>query len=137
MREKGDLELGNRLADSVSELNLTTTTTELEQMWHFLALLLSLGRPVRPAKLASRCTLFCASPTSSSPSARSRRRQRPRASPSGLVPLPSPDSTNSRNSRRRKLGPALADNPMLAPPLADNLFSHHRSPTTPSRTTAR
>jgi hypothetical protein len=28
MREKGDSEFGNHLADSISELNLTTTTTE-------------------------------------------------------------------------------------------------------------
>jgi hypothetical protein len=52
MREKGDLEFGNRLADSASELNLITTTTESEQTWHFLALLLSLGCPIRPAELA-------------------------------------------------------------------------------------
>jgi hypothetical protein len=51
MREKGDSGFGNRLADSASKLNLTTTTTELEQMWHFLTLLLSLGsaRFSRPA----------------------------------------------------------------------------------------
>uniref|UniRef100_A0A2N9HG13 Uncharacterized protein n=1 Tax=Fagus sylvatica TaxID=28930 RepID=A0A2N9HG13_FAGSY len=69
--------------------------------------------------------------------ARSRRWQRPRASPSGFIPLPSLDSTNSRNSRGRTSGPALVDNPMLAPPLVDNPISHHRSPTTPSRITAR
>jgi hypothetical protein len=28
MREKGDSEFGNRLADSALEINLTTTTTE-------------------------------------------------------------------------------------------------------------
>ena len=64
--------------------------------------------------------------------ARSRRRQRPRASPSGFVPLLSPDSTNSQDSRWRMLGSVLADNPMLAPPLANNPISHHRSLTTSS-----
>ena len=53
-----------RIVDSASELSLTTTATatttatESEKAWHFLAILLSLGRPARPAELASRCALF-------------------------------------------------------------------------------
>ncbi|KAK1286372.1 Cyclin-dependent kinase A-1 [Acorus calamus] len=36
--------------------------TDREKSWHLLAVLLSLGRPARPAELASRCALFHATP---------------------------------------------------------------------------
>ncbi|KAL6979787.1 non-specific serine,threonine protein kinase [Sarracenia purpurea var. burkii] len=36
----------------------TVTNTEVHEAWHLLALLLRIGRPVRPAELASRCILF-------------------------------------------------------------------------------
>lgn len=37
-------------------------SSESQMAWHLAALLLSLGHPARPADLASRCTLFSASP---------------------------------------------------------------------------
>lgn len=37
-------------------------SSESEMAWHLAALLLSVGQPARPADLASRCTLFTASP---------------------------------------------------------------------------
>ncbi|KAK1262082.1 hypothetical protein QJS04_geneDACA008663 [Acorus gramineus] len=38
------------------------TLTDREKSWHLLAVLLSLGRPARPAELVSRCALFHATP---------------------------------------------------------------------------
>ncbi|KAK9275370.1 hypothetical protein L1049_022634 [Liquidambar formosana] len=45
-----------------SELTITLPSTHSNKAWHFLALLLSIGRPARLAELASKCTLFPSSP---------------------------------------------------------------------------
>ncbi|GMY14291.1 Cell division cycle 7-related protein kinase [Fagus crenata] len=115
MREKGDLEFGNHFAKR-DDLNLTTTTIESEQTWHFLALLLSLGRSVRPAELASRCTLFCASPTSSSP-------QRFHTFTfTGFHKFTEfmAEDVGTSALRQPHLAPPLASNLILAPPIIDN-----------------
>lgn len=39
-----------------------SSSIEIEKAWHFVFLLLRLGRPARPVELAARCSLFCASP---------------------------------------------------------------------------
>ena len=112
MREKGDLKFGNHLAER-DDLNLTTTTTKSEQTWHFLTFLLSLGRPVRPTELASRCTLFCASPTSSSP-------QR-------FCTFTFTGFHEFAEFKAEDVGTSARRQPHLASPLANNPISHHRS----------
>lgn len=39
-------------------LSTVTDNTDLLQAWHLLSLMLTTGRPARPAELASRCTSF-------------------------------------------------------------------------------
>ncbi|KAL1834752.1 hypothetical protein ACET3Z_004403 [Daucus carota] len=45
-----------------AQLSTDTNNIDIHKAWHLLSLLLTIGRPVRLPELASRCTLFRASP---------------------------------------------------------------------------